>query len=120
MRAILLFAAASFVLAAGCDKKGGGEAKAQECPTCVTADEHGFHPSSLELKKGPAGSKQTLTFTRTTDKTCAKEAVFPDLGDMKVDLPLNVPTKIEIPGDQERTLTFQCGMAMYKSKVVIR
>ncbi len=108
------------LLAIGCDSKKSHEASAPACPTCVTADEHGFHPTSIELAKGPPGSKQTLTFTRTTDKTCAKEAVFPDLGDMKVDLPLNTPTKIEVPGDEAKTLTFQCGMGMYKSKVVIR
>ena len=121
MRAILLATlTGALVVLLACDKKAGAEAKAQACPTCVTADEHGFHPSSIEVKKGGPGSKETLTFTRTTDKTCAKEVVFPDLNDMKVDLPLNTPTKVEVPADQEKTLTFTCGMGMYKSKVVVR
>lgn len=110
--------AAGCLLFAACDKKPEQQAKAS-CPTCVTADEHGFTPPSLDLPKGPPGSKVALTFTRTTEKTCAKEAVFPDLK-LNVPLPLNTPVTIEVPNDSERTLTFACGMDMYKGKVVVK
>lgn len=95
-------------LFAGCSKSEPGTIK-------VTAGEKGFEPSSVQLKKGgPA----TLVFTRTTDDTCATEVVFPQLN-LKKDLPKGQPVAITIPTDKEQTLTFQCGMGMYKSAVVI-
>jgi plastocyanin domain-containing protein len=102
-----------------CDKKKDDAPSAPQCPTCVTAGEHGFTPSSITIPKGAPGSKATITFTRTTDQTCAKDAVFPEL-DIKKPLPLNQPVTIEVPGDAARTFSFQCGMAMYKGSVVIR
>lgn len=81
----------------------------------VVAGEDGFKPSSVSFKKGQAG---TLVFTRTTDETCATEVVFPEL-DIKKELPKGKPVTITVPTDKERTLTFQCGMGMYKSSVVV-
>src|SRR5262249_8855300 len=85
----------------------------------VTADEKGFHPSTLDLKKGRNGH---LTFTRTTDKTCAKEVVFKEKDTIiiKKDLPLNTPVAVDIPTDKERTLTFTCGMGMFESQLVVQ
>lgn len=82
----------------------------------VTANEHGFKPSSVTFEKGAPAS---LVFRRTTDDTCATEVVFPDLN-VKKDLPKGESVTIEIPTDRERKLTFQCGMGMYKSSVVVR
>ncbi len=82
----------------------------------ITADDKGFTPPSVTLKKG---EKSTLVFTRTTDQTCATAVVFPDLK-IKKDLPLNVPVSIDIPTDTARSLSFQCGMAMFKGAVVVR
>ena len=85
----------------------------------VVASEHGFSPSSLALPQGAPGSKASVTFIRTTDKTCATEVVFPGL-DVKKDLPLDTPVSIDVPTDVARTLTFQCGMAMYKGVLVVK
>lgn len=82
----------------------------------VKADENGFTPSTITLKKGEAA---TLRFKRTTDETCADKVVFPDLKLTK-DLPLNQPVEVAIDTKEPKTLGFECGMGMYKSKVVIQ
>jgi plastocyanin domain-containing protein len=84
----------------------------------VTASEHGFSPTSLKLPSGGPGSHGTVSFVRTTDHTCATEVVFPDL-DINKPLPLNQVVKVDLPTDAPKTLTFQCGMAMYKGAVVV-
>jgi plastocyanin domain-containing protein len=84
-------------------------------PVQVTADGDGFKPSSVQLKKGEPGA---LVFTRTTDETCATEVVFPELK-IEKKLPKGEPVRIDIPTDKEQKLTFQCGMGMYKSAVVV-
>lgn len=106
-------------LAVGCKEKPAGDAApASPAPpgaVKITADENGFKPSSVSFKKGETA---TLVFTRTTDDTCATEVVFPEL-DVKKDLPKGTAVTIDIPTDKDRKLTFQCGMGMYKSSVVI-
>jgi plastocyanin domain-containing protein len=101
----------------GCDEKKSSsvDATLPAGAVKVTADENGFKPSSVALKKGAPG---ILVFTRTTDETCATEVVFPELK-LKKDLPKGTPVTIEVPTDKDQTLTFQCGMGMYKSAVVI-
>ena len=84
--------------------------------TKVIVDGKGFTPSQVKVEKGKPAS---LVFVRTTDGTCAKEVVFPELK-LEKELPLNTPVKIEVPTTEARTLTFQCGMAMYKSSVLIQ
>jgi plastocyanin domain-containing protein len=82
----------------------------------VTVDGQGFHPSSIEVAKG---QRTTLEFRRTSDQTCATSVVFPELKLEKV-LPLNQTVSIELPADASSPLTFQCGMGMYRGKVVVR
>lgn len=108
---IVLMSAIAFS-SVGCEKKSTLPAGA----VAVTADDHGFTPSSVTFKKGAPAS---LVFTRTTDDTCAKEVVFPELNNLKKDLPKNQAVTIDIPTDKEQKLTFQCGMGMYKSSIVV-
>jgi plastocyanin domain-containing protein len=84
--------------------------------TKVVVDDKGFTPSHVEVQKGKPA---LLVFVRTTDDTCAKEVVFPELK-LEKELPLRTAVNIDIPTTDARTLTFQCGMAMYKSAVVIQ
>jgi plastocyanin domain-containing protein len=115
-----------FFLAA-CSKAGGKPSATEpEVPipaappgvqqTKVIVDDKGFTPSHVEVQKGKPAS---LVFVRMTDDTCAKEVVFPDLK-LEKDLPLRTAVNVDIPTSDARTLTFQCGMAMYKSAVVIQ
>lgn len=128
MRSLLARLALASILAAptmsplGCDKpapSGGGAASgapAADGKITIIANDDGFKPSEVKLAKGKAS---TLVFKRTSDGTCATEVEFPELK-LKKDLPLNQEVAIEIPAGEARTLGFQCGMGMYKSKVVIQ
>ena len=84
----------------------------------VTASEHGFTPESLNVPAGGPGSHRSVTFVRTTDKTCATEVVFPDLK-IEKKLPLNQVVPVDLPTDSAKTLSFQCGMGMYKGAIVV-
>ena len=122
-RAALLF----MLLLGACSKSSGKSGPPEpEVPipaappgvqqTKVIVDDKGFTPSHVDVQKGKPAS---LVFVRTTDDTCAKEVVFPDLK-LEKELPLRTAVNVDIPTEDARTLTFQCGMAMYKSAVVIR
>jgi plastocyanin domain-containing protein len=103
------------VVLASCDKRKETSVAAPGGVVAITASESGFKPSSVTLEKGGPGK---LVFTRTTDETCATEVVFPELN-VKKELPKDKPVVVEIPTDKAQTITFQCGMGMYKSAVVI-
>lgn len=102
------------VLAACNPKKDGASLVPGSVP--VTVDSDGFKPSSVTFPKGQANAQ--LVFTRTTDQTCATKVVFPELK-IEKDLPKDQAVAIAIPTDKAQTLTFQCGMGMYKSSVVV-
>ena len=82
----------------------------------VAVDGEGFHPASLTI---PAGKPVTLVVTRTSDNTCAKEIVIPALNETR-SLPLDRPVEIRIPPQASGTLTFACGMNMYRGRLVVR
>jgi plastocyanin domain-containing protein len=113
--------ATGLVLLVGCD---GAASSAEAAPAgdtaartvSVTVDTEGFHPNQVSASKG---DKLQLQFKRTSDETCAKEVVFPEL-DIKKPLPLNEVVSIDVPTTAARTIAFQCGMGMYKSKLVIK
>jgi len=119
MRAEVLLIALSLG-AAACNKSTEGASDKSQAPLSgtveITANENGFVPDSVTLQKGQAA---TLRFTRTTDETCADKVVFPELK-IEKDLPLKQAVEIPIDTKEARTLSFQCGMGMYKSKVVIQ
>ncbi|HEX9368968.1 MAG TPA: efflux RND transporter periplasmic adaptor subunit [Vicinamibacterales bacterium] len=76
----------------------------------------GFEPSSLTLQ---AGTPARITFTRTTDETCAKEVVFPGYA-IRRPLPLNQAVTVELLPKREDRLGFVCGMNMLKGTLVVQ
>ncbi len=122
---VIPFVTLSISLVAACSKSSKAEGQAEPVippapagvqQAKVKVDKKGFSPSEVKLEKGKPAM---LYFVRTTDETCAKEVVFPELK-IEKDLPLDTPVRIDIPTTEARTLTFQCGMAMYKSSVLIQ
>jgi plastocyanin domain-containing protein len=75
----------------------------------------GFEPSALRLQ---AGKLARVTFTRTTDETCAKEVVFPDYG-IRRPLPLNQAVTVEFTPKTNARAGFVCGMNMLKGTLVV-
>ncbi len=125
--ALAVFLGCLALASSACDKKSDASAPmpVSSVPVSapgqlrVVASEHGFSPGSLALPAGAPGSKVAVTFVRTTDDTCATEVVFPDL-DVKRDLPLNQIVSIDVPTGAARTLTFQCGMGMFKGQLLVK
>jgi len=82
----------------------------------ITVTGEGFSPSGVKATKG---DRLMLMFKRTTEKTCATAVEFPELK-LKKELPLNQDVMVEISTAESRTISFQCGMGMYKGSVVIQ
>lgn len=81
----------------------------------VVADEHGFTPGAIKVKKG---EPLVLVFTRTNDTTCTRKVVFPSLT-QSYDLPLDQPVAVTIPTVAAGTIGFECQMAMFKSTITV-
>lgn len=80
----------------------------------IKVDENGYTPGEVKAK---AGQPLTLVFTRTTDKGCGQELVFPK-HDIKKSLPLNTPVEITITPKSSEPIAFTCGMGMYRGSIV--
>ncbi len=81
----------------------------------VTVGESGFEPSSIEVARG---ERVELAFTRTTDATCAKAAVFE--GGDRHELPLDQVVRVAVPTDSAGVVAWACPMGMYRSTVTVR
>lgn len=82
----------------------------------VTVTDASFDPQRLTLK---AGVPARLTFTRTSDKTCATAVAFASLN-IRRDLPLNEPVMIEFTPAKAGEIAFACGMNMLHGTVVVQ
>lgn len=81
----------------------------------VSVSDTSFDPSRLTLRVGvPA----RVTFTRTSEKTCATSVVFASLN-LRKDLPLNQPVTIEFTPSRTGEIAFACGMNMLRGTLVI-
>ncbi len=81
----------------------------------VTVTEAGFIPPRITLK---AGVPARLTFTRTSDQTCATAVVFPSLK-IRRELPLNQPVALEFTPDKPGEIAFVCGMNMLRGALIV-
>ncbi len=120
---IALVAALALALA-GC---GGAKTAAQkESPMPIaaagaqevhlTVTDAGFEPAQITVAKD---RPITLSVTRKTDSTCAREIVFKEI-DLKRDLPLNQEVRIDLPARASGTLNYACGMDMIKGSLVVQ
>jgi len=82
----------------------------------VTVTEASFDPQRITLR---AGAPARITFTRTSDKTCATAVVFASLN-IRQELPLNVPVTVEFRPDKAGEIAFACGMNMLRGTVVVQ
>lgn len=105
---LALFAGLALLLT-GCASSGPKEIK-------IIADENGFTPNTVTVQHG---EPLVLVVTRTSDATCATEAVFAETG-KRYALPKGQAVRIELPTDAAGTLHFACGMDMFKGEVVIQ
>jgi plastocyanin domain-containing protein len=78
----------------------------------VTAD--GYQPASVTA---PAGKPAHMVFTRISDQGCGQQLVFPALG-IKKDLPLNQPVEVDVTMPASGSVSFTCGMDMYRGSIV--
>ena len=91
-----------------------GNTKVQEARVTVT--DTSFDPQRLTLQ---AGVPARVTFTRTSDKTCATAVVFSSLN-IRRELPLNTPVPIEFTPDQAGEISFACGVNMLRGSIVVQ
>ena len=82
----------------------------------ILVTEQGFEPAKVMLR--PAAPAQ-LVFTRTTEKTCGTEVVFPSLGIRRA-LPMNESVTIEFTPKNAGEVAFACGMNMLRGAVVVQ
>lgn len=114
-------------LASGCKTAPTPEAQPQEAvqvtaagskppsaPISIAVDGTGYHPPAVNA---PAGKPTVLVFTRTSDQGCGQQLVFPSLN-IRKDLPLNKPVRVEFTMPVSGSVAFTCGMDMYRGSVV--
>ncbi|NOT32808.1 MAG: hypothetical protein HOP12_01425 [Candidatus Eisenbacteria bacterium] len=87
-------------------------------PTEVTvlATSQGFEPAEIAVAKGQPA---TIVFKRTTNETCATEAVFGGVVGTHT-LPLDQEVRVELAADRADSVRFACGMDMWKGVIVSR
>lgn len=80
----------------------------------VSVTKKGFSPGSINTE---VGSPLTLIFTRRSNEGCGRKIVFPSLGITK-SLPVGKAVTVKITPRHEGTISFTCGMGMYKGIIV--
>lgn len=82
----------------------------------VWVTEKGFEPTVLKVKQNQDIS---LSITRKTDSTCAKEIIFP-AQKIKKELPLNKAVTIKLGKLKKGDIHFSCGMDMVSGVINVQ
>lgn len=82
----------------------------------VTANEDGFVPNRIYVKKG---EPLTLVVTRTTEKTCSTEIVVKEYG-INQPLPLNKPVAVTFTPAKTGSIRYACGMDMNTGTLIVQ
>lgn len=81
----------------------------------IRVDKNGFSPSSFEVE---AGHKLNLVFTRADKDNCGGTVVLPKYKIRKA-LPVGKDVIVSITPRDAGTISFTCGMGMYKGSIVV-
>lgn len=81
----------------------------------IKVDKNGFSPSSIEAE---AGHKLNLVFNRADKSGCGNVVVFPKLG-IRKNLPVGKDVIVSVRPTATGTISFACGMGMYKGSIVV-
>jgi len=112
--ALVLAAVLTLTVPSGATAKQRGRAPSQSVTVTVTGE--GYSPATIRLRRNvPA----RITFIRTSEVTCGAEVAFPALG-IRRELPLNEPVVIRFTPRKSGTLSFVCGMDMWRGSVIVR
>jgi len=82
----------------------------------IVVTEKGFEPAEVKV---PRDRPVTLVFTRTTDKTCAKDVMISE-GNVVKDLPLDQPVEVTLTFTTPGPVPFRCGMNMIHGTIVVQ
>lgn len=82
----------------------------------LTVTEKGFEPTPITVAKD---QPLTLTVTRKTDLTCAKDLVIKDYG-VRAALPLNQPVTVSFTPTTSGKLRYSCAMGMISGVLMVQ
>lgn len=118
VRASILAATLIFFGVAACGQKTAS-APAASGPIEITVTQDGIQPDKITVKKG---EPITFAFTRTTDKTCAKEVVLQVAPNEKIEkaLPLNQRVEVTATFPQSGEVKYACGMDMVSGVITVQ
>lgn len=117
MKRLKLFTAlAAFVVfAAGAFAVVTNTVEAHTRTVKVRVDKNGFSPSSIEVE---AGHKLNLVFNRADKDNCGGTVVLSKYKIRKA-LPVGKDVIVSITPTDAGTISFTCGMGMYKGSIVV-
>lgn len=85
----------------------------------ISATKHGFEPNQVSVRVGEVVS---LRFTRTVERTCAREVIVSLDGGRKLTrkLPVGTPVSIDLRFDRSGELGYSCEMSMMGGSIVVQ
>ena len=105
-----------FVLGLVCASVSASAAEPRKVDISIT--EHGFEPAKLSVQKG---EETVLSFTRKTNKTCAKEVIIhvSDTEKIEKKLPLNQAVAVNVTFPKNGEFKYACGMNMDSGIILV-